>query len=593
MRVTSCFLNFAVRLLSLFLVLAGAGVAANAQVSKPKIAIFSGPNATIQLTEPLVTSNKARAKYGLPFLTNPDGTPLRFDALRPQRLAAPVTVYIEAFSAHPLEEDKSELYAPPDGYLNPQTHAFNKQRQGTSDIPVYQATLSPEDGLYMLPYMARQADGSAWDQECTSRGVSEEKCRVMFYPDASRPFEEIDRFGLGGPVHSDLLSSKADFDFYRAAPSGGYTKGLPARRRTDIGDGDIPKETFGEDFFPYASSRREPARPTLAYLTNMVQHAMGSKKYTGGIWLEGSPTTEETTYWLNLLIDTTVPITGNASQTPHQALGNDGDRNIVSSVDYILSGIWKDVDGRDKIGAVVVQEKRVITAREVQKTDARPGGYLPMGGNGGFVASTDPMVLTFLPTRKHTYTSEVNMNRLPTVIQGVRQSGNRISAVQVPIKNANGDLLPTSIPSVTIAKYAEYSPETLSSDPAGEVEISARIEKNLRDAPLSGFVLEGNAPFAHVDEPLRRALERAALRGMPVVAVGRGNNEGFTHTNLLGELLIGGNNLTSTKARLLLMACLMKLGSLPVPSDPDHPTKNELDATRGKIAEYQAIFDTH
>ena len=62
-----------------------------AVAQKPKIAVFSGPTATIQNSEALVTSDKARAKYGLPQLTYADGTPVRFDALRPQRLAAPVT----------------------------------------------------------------------------------------------------------------------------------------------------------------------------------------------------------------------------------------------------------------------------------------------------------------------------------------------------------------------------------------------------------------------------------------------------------------------------------------------------------------------
>ena len=38
--------------------------------------------------------------------------------LRSQALAAPVTVYVEQFSAHPLESDVAELYAPPDGFLN-------------------------------------------------------------------------------------------------------------------------------------------------------------------------------------------------------------------------------------------------------------------------------------------------------------------------------------------------------------------------------------------------------------------------------------------------------------------------------------------
>ena len=78
-------------------------------MAKPKIAVFSGPTATIQNSEPLVTSNKARARYGLPLRSHPDGSPMRFDALRPQRLAAPVTLYIAQFSAHPLERDAARL----------------------------------------------------------------------------------------------------------------------------------------------------------------------------------------------------------------------------------------------------------------------------------------------------------------------------------------------------------------------------------------------------------------------------------------------------------------------------------------------------
>src|SRR5690242_10716897 len=85
---------------------------------KARIAHLAGPNATIQNTPPLVTSNKARARQGLPLLTNPDGSPARFDVLRPQRLAAPVTIYVDQFSAHPLEADVAELYGPPDGYFD-------------------------------------------------------------------------------------------------------------------------------------------------------------------------------------------------------------------------------------------------------------------------------------------------------------------------------------------------------------------------------------------------------------------------------------------------------------------------------------------
>src|SRR6185436_2947834 len=106
-------------------------------MARPLIAVFSGPTATIQNSEPLVTSNKARARLGLPPRANPDGSPMRFDALRPQRLAAPVTVYVHQFSAHPLERDAAELYAPPDGYLDP-SGAFHRERRSPDDVPVYE-----------------------------------------------------------------------------------------------------------------------------------------------------------------------------------------------------------------------------------------------------------------------------------------------------------------------------------------------------------------------------------------------------------------------------------------------------------------------
>src|SRR5436190_23838192 len=95
--------------------------------ARPRIAHFAGPNATILNSPPLVTSNKARRKYGLPVVTNPDGTPARFDVLRLQRLAAPATVYVEQFSAHPLERDADELYGPPAGCLGAERR-FNSER---------------------------------------------------------------------------------------------------------------------------------------------------------------------------------------------------------------------------------------------------------------------------------------------------------------------------------------------------------------------------------------------------------------------------------------------------------------------------------
>src|SRR5690606_12645211 len=103
--------------------------------------------------------------------------------------------------------------------------SFNKERKSPSDKPVYEVTLHPEDGLYPLPYMAIQQDGKPWDDAAAYPGAPFEKTRQTFYPDASRIFEEIERNG-------GQIFGLAEFDFYRAAPAGGYTKGLPAAMRT-------------------------------------------------------------------------------------------------------------------------------------------------------------------------------------------------------------------------------------------------------------------------------------------------------------------------------------------------------------------------
>jgi L-asparaginase len=565
-------------------------------VSKPKIAVFSGPTATVQNSEPLVTSNKARAQHGLPMRTNPDGSPMRFDALRPQRLAAPVTVYVQQFSAHPLERDAAELYAPPDGYLDP-SGVFHRERRGPDDVPVYEVTLRPEDGLYPLPYMGRQADGQAWEGDGAFPQAPAEKSRQPFYPDGSRLFEEIDRLGVDDDGVVNALSSKADFDFHRVVPSGGYTKGLPADARTDVGTGDIPPETLGRDFFPYrpVHLRWEPPMASLARLTNVVQQALASGAYAGGIWLEGSPAIEESTYWLNLLIDTTLPIVGNASHRPHGAVSNDGDHNVISAVDYILSRIWADAEGRDTLGAVLIQDEQIFTVREVQKGDARPGGFIATGGHGGIVGTMGqpgPPALTFRPVKQHTHTSDVTLSRLPEAVEGTLRVDGRITRVTVRIKDAHGALLAAAIPKVTIVKHARYLPEDTSGDAASEVDILARLDKNLREAPLAGFVGEGTAPYGSLSNAIEAALRRATFSGIPVVKVGRGNAEGLVDPTR-SPFAIAGSNLTATKARLLLMACLMKLGSLPPAADPAHPTPAETDAVKSKLAAYQKVFNTH
>ncbi|QJU54985.1 asparaginase domain-containing protein [Herbiconiux sp. KACC 21604] len=559
---------------------------------RARVVIFSGPRATIQNSAALRTSQSVRRARGLA-----GADPAAPEALRSQHLAAPVTAFVTAFSAHPLEGDAAELYGPVDGWLDPASGEFLSAADATGAAgpdgwtPVYRVTLDPADGPYPLPYAATQANGEPWNGPFDDAG----NARQLFYPDASRIVREIDHFGLDGYGGNNLLGGLADFDFVRAAPSGGYTKGQPAAERTDTptpaghrGEpGDLAPEVLGENFFPYMPMRQEPALPTLATLTNIVYDTLAGGDYDGAIWLEGSPTTEETVYWFNLLIPTRRPLIGNCSQYGHGVFGNDGDHNLVQSTAYIASRVWADENGDDRVGTVMIQNGQVFTSREVQKADARPGGYIAYGGHGGIVGNTveDP-VLSFVPVARHTHTSSLTLDTLPTSVPGIHGT---------PVETLDGDghLLPSAMPKVTVARYVNYGQDDFSDSADSEVEILARIDKNLRDHPLSGIVAEGSAPYGGVYESMRAALLQAVFRGMPVVAVGRGGGGYAFGQSTMGGLLVRGSNLSAPKARILLMASLLKIGALPVPADPDAPTAAELDAIRSKVAEYQVVFDTH
>ena len=557
-------------------------------MSKIRIAHLSGDQATIQNTPPLVTSAKARALHGLPPIAGE-----RFDALRPQRLAAPAKVYVEQFSAHPLEADSEELYGPPDGYLAGDG-TFSHERRNATDRAVYEIEIRPEDGLYPLPYMARQKDGSAWEDDFIKPGSN--ITRQPFFPDGSRSFEEIDRLSVGTDGHASVISSIADMDFYRVSPPGGYTKGLSAKARTDVGSGDIQPEERGRNFFPYRPFHlpASPPRPVLAKITNEVQAIMASEKYNGAIWTQNSSAVEEASYWMNLLIDTALPIACNSAQRPQGQISNDGPINMVDSVNYIHSRVWADGEGRNRLGIVAIQDRQFFAAREVTKVDARAGGYIASGGHGGILGQfthANVISLMYVPTYKHTHLSEVNFTRLPESVAAVRLGVGGLERFDLALKDKNGRLLENAIPSVAIVKDGTYCGEDFGDDPALEEDLDYLVKHKLRTGRLVGFIAEGITPYGKLPSEVRNAiLERAIFSGVPVVRVGRGNPEGFSD---LDPIFISGSNLNAIKARLLLMAALMKLGSLPSASDPAQPTAAEIAATRKAVATYQQIFNTH
>jgi L-asparaginase len=118
------------------------------------------------------------------------------------------------------------------------------------------------------------------------------------------------------------------------------------------------------------------------------------------------------------------------------------------------------------------------------------------------------------------------------------------------------------------------------------------VDANLNSSPLAGFVAEGESPYGNMTTEQTMALEVAVYSGMPVVSVGRGNAGGPTAVRPY-NVFIEGNNLSASKARLLLMASMMKFGSLPVAKDPQRPNAAEKKAVQELVTQYQEIFDTH
>jgi len=186
----------------------------------------------------------------------------------------------------------------------------------------------------------------------------------------------------------------------------------------------------------------------------------------------------------------------------------------------------------------------------------------------------------------------VNLTQLPASVTGLRRDGSKTIGVTVPIKNDKGDLLASALPKVAIVKDMSYWHATFHDDLEDEVDIVAMLNHMLNRAPLSGFVIEGLTPYGAITAPARqRLMQNAVFSGIPVVRVGRGSPEGFIPTH--DPTYIGGSNLTATKARLLLMAAIMKFGMLPPAANPDQPTDAELGAIFAKNKQFQSVFDTH
>jgi L-asparaginase len=229
----------------------------------------------------------------------------------------------------------------------------------------------------------------------------------------------------------------------------------------------------------------------------------------GGIVItHGTYTAEETAWFLHLSVATAKPIVVACSQRRHGALGNDGDRNLVDAIRVAASG---DAAGK---GVLLVMDEEIHGARDVRKTNQRPGGF--SSGSLGILGSVEVDQVTFhrQPTRRHTSGSEF------------------------------GDRAVSSLPRVDIVMAYPGADGAL---------VLAALEAGAR-----GIVVHGYAPQGQPHKSQRDALEQAATRHVPVVLTSRGGEGRVPYDERIpvtGEW-IGGDSLSPQKARVLLMLSL-------------------------------------
>lgn len=235
-----------------------------------------------------------------------------------------------------------------------------------------------------------------------------------------------------------------------------------------------------------------------------VADAADDDRVDGIVVTHGTLTAEETAYFLHLVVRTSKPIVVVCAQRKHRMSGNDGDRNFLDALRIAVS---KSAQGK---GVFVTLGEEIHSARDVVKTNQRPGGFVSR--SGGILGHVESDQVTFYraPVRRHTAHSAFNIRelaRLPRV-----------------------DIVPT---------YPG----------ADHVPIRALVDAGSQGLVLEGYAFSG-APTAAQEEELKRVVQR----GIPVVCVNRGRG-GRVPTSPK-SLFVQGDDLVANKARILLMLAL-------------------------------------
>ena len=244
----------------------------------------------------------------------------------------------------------------------------------------------------------------------------------------------------------------------------------------------------------------------ILQIARSVDKAVKDPRVKGIVVTHGTVTSEETSYYLHLLIHTDKPLVLTNSQRLHGTLGNDGDRNFIDGLKVALSS---EAAGK---GVLLVHNQTISSAREFAKTSGRPGAFLS-GEFGVMGVVGDGVAFYRSPTRRHTSRSEFNLDSI------------------------------TALPKVEVI-VAHHNAEPRLPQVAVDMEAKGIV--------VLGFTASGRPHPVQV--PVLQAL---AEKGIPIVLTSRGGVNNWLEPRPKDKF-IRGDNLPAQKARILLELALTK-----------------------------------
>jgi L-asparaginase len=272
---------------------------------------------------------------------------------------------------------------------------------------------------------------------------------------------------------------------------------------------DIPQARALADFEVTEATRVRSGSMRLAQWLDVARAASAAaedSRVDAIIVTHGTFTTEETAYFLHLTVRTEKPFVIVASQRKHDEVGNDGDRNLLDAIRLALSP-----DARGQ-GVLVTLHEEIHSAREVIKTNQRPGGFVSLGRRMLGHIEEDQVSFFAAPTRRHTSRSEFD-------IREIRE----LPRVDVIAAYVGGD---------------------------------AAAAQGCVAAGAQGLVISGYAYNGRPSADQLEGIEQIAASGIPVVLSNRGG-QGRIPVDW-NDPFVQGDSLVPHKARILLMLGLTK-----------------------------------